>query len=182
MTGVEKLTGATPYLGKHWNSINWKKVQAEVRWLQMRIAKAVTEKKWNKVKSLQWILAHSFSAKLLAVRRVTSRKGANTPGVDGIIWNTPAKKMRGALLLKRHGYKALPLRRTFILKRNGKLRPLGIPCMSDRAMQALYLLCLEPVSETLADPNSYGFRSYRACRDAIAQCFNSLAEGIIFFV
>ena len=176
MTEVEKLTGATPYLSKHWESINWKKVKAEVRRLQMRIAKAVTEKKWNKVKSLQWILAHSFSGKLLAVQRVTTRKGARTPGVDGIIWNTPTKKMRGALSLKRHGYKALPLRRTFILKRNGKLRPLGIPCIFDRGMQALYLLCLEPISETLADPNSYGFRPYRACRDAIAQCFNSLAK------
>ena len=79
-------------------------------------------------------------------------------------------------MLKRHGYKALPLLRTLIPKRNGKLRPLGIPCMSDRAMQALYLLCLEPVSETLADPNSYGFRSHRACRDAIAQCFCALAR------
>jgi RNA-directed DNA polymerase len=176
MTEVAKLTGATPYLGKHWKSIDWKKVQAEVRRLQMRIAKAVTENKWNRVKSLQWILAHSFSAKLLAVRRVTSRKGARTPGGDGIIWNTPAKRIRGALSLRRHGYKALPLRRTFILKRNGKLRPLGIPCISDRAMQALYLLCLEPISETLADPNSYGFRAYRACRDAMAQCFCALAR------
>jgi RNA-directed DNA polymerase len=174
MTGVEKLTGATPYLGKHWKSIDWKKVQAEVRRLQMRIAKAVKEEKWSKVKSLQWILSHSFSAKVLAVKRVTTRKGARTPGVDGIIWNTPARKMRGALSLKRHGYKALPLRRTLIPKRNGKSRPLGIPCMSDRAMQALYLLCLEPISETFADPNSYGFRSYRACRDAIAQCFLAL--------
>ena len=176
MTGVEKLTGATPYLGKHWKSIDWKKVQAEVRRLQVRIAKAAMGKKWNKVKSLQWILAHSFSAKLLAVRRVTTRKGARTPGVDGIIWNTPAKKMCGALSLKRHGYRALPLRRILIPKRNRKLRPLGIPCVSDRAMQALYLLCLEPISETLADPNSYGFRAYRACRDAIAQCFCALAR------
>jgi RNA-directed DNA polymerase len=174
MTGVEKLTGATPYLGKRWNSIDWKKVQAKVRRLQVRIAKAATEGKWNKVKSLQWILAHSLSAKVLAVRRVTTRKGARTSGVDGILWNTPARKMQGALSLKRCGYKALPLRRILIPKRNGKSRPLGIPCMSDRAMQALYLLCLEPVSETLADPNSYGFRPYRACRDAIAQCFCAL--------
>ncbi len=176
MTGVEKLTGATSYLEKHWKSIDWKKMQSEVRRLQMGIAKAVTEKKWNKVKSLQWILTHSVSVKLLAVRRVTSRKGARTPGVDGIIWNTPAKKMRAVLALKRRGYKALPLRRVLIRKRNGKFRPLGIPCLSDRAMQALYLLSLEPVSETLADPNSYGFRMYRACRDAIAQCFCALTK------
>ena len=176
MTGVEKLTGATPYLGNHWKAINWQQVQTEVRRLQMRIAEAVKEKKSNKVKSLQWLLTHSFSAKLLAVKRVTSRKGARTPGIDGAIWNTPAKKMRGVISLKRHGYKAMPLRRKLIPKRNGKMRPLGIPTLKDRTMQALYLLALEPLSETLADPNSYGFRLYRACRDAIGQCFCALGK------
>ena len=176
MTEVEKLTGATPYLGTYWKSINWKKVQAEVRRLQMRIAKAAAQKKWNKVKSLQWILTHSFFAKLLAVRRVTSRKGARTPGVDGVLWNTPERKMRAALSLNRRGYKALPLRRILIPKRNLQLRPLGIPCLVDRCMQALHLLCLEPISETQADVNSYGFRPYRACRDAITQCFYALAK------
>ncbi len=176
MTEVEKLTGATPYLGTYWKSINWKKVQTEVRRLQMRIAKAAAEKKWNKVNSLQWILTHSFFAKLLAVRRVTSRKGARTPGVDGVIWNTPARMMRTILSLNRRGYKALPLRRILIPKRNLQLRPLGIPCLVDRCMQALHLLCLEPISETQADVNSYGFRPYRACRDAITQCFYALAK------
>ena len=176
MTGVEKLTGATPGLGKHWKSINWKKVQAEVRWLQMRIAKAVEEGKPNKARALQWLLSHSHFARLLAVKKVSSKKGARTPGIDGIIWNTPARKMRGALSLKRRGYKAQPLRRTLIPKRNGKMRPLGIPTLKDRAMQALYLLTLEPIAETLADPNSYGFRPYRACRDAIGQCFCALGK------
>lgn len=75
----------------------------------MRIAKAVREGKGaNTIKALQWILSHSFSAKLLAVRRVTENKGAKTPGVDGRIWNTPAQKMKGALTLIRKGYKALP--------------------------------------------------------------------------
>jgi RNA-directed DNA polymerase len=72
MTGVEKLTGATPNLGSHWKTINWSKVEAEVKRLQMRIAKAVREgKSRNKVKCLQWILSHSYSAKLLAVRSFT---------------------------------------------------------------------------------------------------------------
>ena len=83
----------------------------------MRIAKAVEEKKWNKVKSLQWILTHSFSSKLLSVKRVISRKGAKTAGVDSIVWNTPAKKMRGVLSLQRRGYKAMPLRRVLIPKK-----------------------------------------------------------------
>ena len=176
MKEASKLTCATSKLGIYWKSIDWKKVNKEVKQLQMRIAKAVKEGKWNKVKSLQWILTHSFSAKLLSVKRVTSRKGKNTAGTDGIIWNTPAKKMRGALSLQRRGYKAMPLRRVLIPKKNGKMRPLSIPTLKDRAMQALYLLSLEPVSETTADPNSYGFRPYRACRDAIAQCFKALGK------
>lgn len=116
------LTGATSGLGTHWKAINWKRVENEVKRLQMRIAKAAREEKWNRVKSLQWILTHSFSAKLLAVKRVTSNRGARTPGVDGEVWNTPAKKMRGALSLKRKGYQALPLRRIEIPKSNGKKR------------------------------------------------------------
>ena len=143
MTGVEKLTGATPYLGNHWKAINWQKVQTEVRRLQMRIAEAVKEKKWNKVKSLQWLLAHSFSAKLLAVKRVTSRKGARTPGIDGAIWNTPAKKMRGVLSLKRHGYKAMPLRRKLIPKRNGKMRPNRRPISQTRSTGAFGRITLD---------------------------------------
>ena len=128
-------------------------------------------------KSLQWILGHSYSAKLLAVKRVTSSKGAKTPGVDREIWKTPAQKMKGALSLIRKGYKAHPLLRVLIPKKNGKDRPLGIPTVKDRAMQALYLLTLEPIAETTADANSYGFRYFRACRDAMAQCFCSLAKS-----
>lgn len=178
MTVGVKLTGATSNFGSHWKSINWNKVKADVKRLQMRIAKAVREGKQNRVKSLQWLLAHSFSAKLLAVKRVTSSKGAKTPGVDGAIWNTPARKIKGVLSLQRRGYKAQPLRRILISKKGkkGKFRPLGIPTIRDRAMQALYLITLEPIAETKADPNSYGFRYYRACRDAIAQCFCVLGK------
>ncbi len=177
MTGVLKLTGATSCIGSHWKAIDWKKVKAEVKRLQVRIAKAVREGNWNKAKSLQWVLSHSFFAKLLAVKMATSTKGANTAGVDGIKWNTPAKKMRGVLSLKRCGYKAQPLRRVEIPKRNGKKRPLGIPTIKDRAWQALHLLTVQPVAETTADSNSYGFRFHRACRDAISQCFCALAKS-----
>lgn len=173
---VIRLTGASSGLAKYWDSIDWRKVQGEVTRLQMRIAKAVKENDSNKVKVLQRMLTRSFSAKLLAVKRVTSRKGSRTPGVDGIVWNTSAKKMRGAINLQQRGYKAQPLRRVLINKKNGKKRPLGIPTIKDRAMQALYLLALEPVSETMADVNSYGFRVFRGCRDAISQCFNNLSR------
>ena len=176
MTESHKLTGATANLGGHWKAIDWLKAESEVKRLQMRIAKTVREGNKRKVKSLQWLLSHSFYAKLLATRRVSSNKGARTPGVDGVLWNTPARKMRGALTLQRRGYKALPLRRICIDKKNGKKRPLGIPTFKDRAMQALYLMTLEPVAETLGDPNSYGFRPFRACRDAIAQSFMILSK------
>lgn len=159
-----------------WRSINWKKARYEVRRLQMRIAKAVQEEDYGRVKSLQWVLTHSFYAKALAVKRVTSNKGKNTPGIDGVLWKTAKDKMQAVYCLRQHGYKAQPLRRTYIPKRNGKKRPLSIPTMYDRAMQALYKLALAPVAETRADRNSYGFREGRSCTDAVAAAFNALSK------
>jgi RNA-directed DNA polymerase len=145
-----------------------------VRRLQQRIVKAVQQKKWRKVKALQHLLTHSRSAKLLAVLRVTQNKGKNTPGVDGVTWTTPEQKRKAVGALRQRGYRPLPLRRVYIPKKNGKLRPLGIPTMRDRAMQALYLQALDPVAETMADPHSYGFRPARSCADALEQCHNIL--------
>ncbi len=170
------VTGALPSLAQQWQTIDWDAVKDEVKRLQMRIAKAVRQKRWNKVKALQWLLTHAISAKLLAVKRVSANKGSRTPGIDGVVWRSPTARMKGALSLRRRGYRAQPLRRILIPKKKHGKRPLGIPVMYDRAMQALYLLALEPVAETFADWNSYGFRSYRACRDAIGQCFCALAK------
>ena len=142
----------------------------------MRIAKAAKEGRYRTMRSLQWILAHSFYAKLPAIRRVTSNKGKNTPGVDGVVWKTSRQKMNAVKQLYRRGYRALPLRRVYIMKKSGKLRPLGIPTMRDRAMQALYASALAPIAETFADPNSYGFRYGRSCADAREQCFNCLGR------
>ena len=159
-----------------WSSIDWKKAQRQVRRLQVRIAKAVKENRWNKVRSLQYLLNRSFYAKLLAVKRVTSNKGKNTPGVDGVRWRGTRAKWRAACSLRRRGYHPQPLRRIYIEKKNGKLRPLSIPTMYDRAQQALYKLALAPIAETTADRNSYGFREGRSCADAVACAFNALSK------
>ena len=161
---------------KTWQSIDWNKVKREVRSLQSRIVKAVKEGRHNKAKALQWMLTHSYSAKLFAVKRVTENTGKRTAGVDGIKWNTANQKMKAVETLKRNGYKAMPLKRIYILKKNGKKRPLGIPTMKDRAMQALYLMSLDPIAEAKADTCSYGFRTRRSCADAIARCFIHLSK------
>jgi RNA-directed DNA polymerase len=126
---------------------------------------------------LQWTLTHSFSGKALAVKRVTENQGKKTPGVDGATWSTPEAKSQAMWSLKRRGYRPQPLRRVYIPKANGKMRPLGIPTMKDRAMQALYLLALEPVAETTADRRSFGFRPERSTADAMEQCFRQLSRG-----
>ena len=159
-----------------WSSIDWKEAWRQVRRLQVRIAKAVKENRWNKVKALQYLLTHSFYAKLLAVKRVTSNKGKKTPGVDGVLWRGARAKWRAAQSLRRRGYHPQPLRRIYIEKKNGKLRPLSIPVMYDRAQQALYKLGLAPVAETTADRNSYGFREERSCADAVACAFLALSK------
>jgi len=162
---------------RSWESINWAAARTYVKKLQMRIVKAQKEGRIGKVKSLQWLLTHSFYAKALAVKRVTENSGKKTPGIDNELWKTPQAKFDATARMKRRGYRPLPLRRIYIPKKNGKLRPLGIPTMLDRAMQTLHRFSLEPIAETNADPNSYGFRTGRSTHDAIAQCFNALSRG-----
>jgi RNA-directed DNA polymerase len=173
---MDAATVACAPSGVAWDGISWADVHRQVRRLQARIVKWTQAGKHNKVKALQWLLTHSFSGRALAVKRVTENKGKNTPGVDKVIWKTPRAKTNAIASLKRRGYSALPLRRVMIPKKNGKMRPLGIPVMRCRAMQALHLLALEPIAETTADPNSYGFRPERATADAGAQCFIVLAK------
>ena len=150
-----------------WKKIDFSRCERKVRKLQFRIAKAQKEGRYNKVKALQHLLVTSFEAKVLAVRKVTTNKGKRTAGIDHVLWDTDARKINAVCSLKRRGYKALPLKRVNIPKKNGKMRPLGIPTMKDRAMQALYLMALEPITETTADANSYGFRKFRSTADAI---------------
>lgn len=160
----------------NWKAIDWPSIRRQVRQLQTRIAKATQAGRHRKAQALQWLLTHSKAAKLLAVHRVTTNRGAKTPGVDNVIWRTNRQKLQAAIDLKRHGYRPRPLRRHYIPKPNGKLRPLSIPTLHDRALQALHALALAPIAETLADRNSYGFRQGRRCADALEQCFTCLAQ------
>ena len=172
----EKLSDEA-MLSAQWKNIDWHKAEQEVNRLQIRIVKATQQKDYNAVKRLQYLLAHSFYAKALAVKRVVTNDGRKTPGVDGVLWNTPAKKMKAVLSLTDKGYRARPLRRVYIEKKDKKKkRPLGIPTMYDRAMQALYALALEPVAETTADGKSFGFRKGRCAQDACEYLFNALSR------
>ena len=168
---------ASPGIATCWEAIDWQTALAYVKKLQVRIVKAQKEGHYSKVKSLQWLLTHSFYAKALAVKRVTSNQGKRTSGVDHELWLTPQAKFNAISKLNRRGYHPQPLRRHYIPKKNGKMRPLGIPTMTDRAMQTLYKFSLEPIAETYADPNSYGFRIGRSTHDAIEQCFTDLNKG-----
>ena len=161
---------------QQWHDVDWRRVQRNVREMQVRIAKACREGKWRRVKSLQRMLTRSKSARFLAVRRVTENQGSRTAGVDKQLWDTPNAKWNAVGQLKKRGYRARPLRRVYIPKSDGRERPLGIPTMTDRAMQALYMLALSPIAETQGDPNSYGFRIERCTADAMAQLFLCLSK------
>lgn len=163
--------------GSKWDQIDWSMVHRRVRRLQIRIAKATRDQDWRRVKALQRFLVNSFSAKVLAVKRVSENDGKRTPGVDGEVWTTPGAKWQAIQRLDSRGLRPQPSRRVYIPKRgSNKKRPLGIPAMIDRAHQALHLQALEPVAETRADPHSYGFRRGRGTQDAIARAFNLLAR------
>ncbi|MFO8671898.1 group II intron reverse transcriptase/maturase [Legionella pneumophila serogroup 1] len=177
-TQILSVTGAPRAQELTWDAINWSRVNANVSRLQMRIAQAYRDGKPGRVKALQWLLTHSRSAKLLAVKRVTENRGAKTPGVDKIVWRTAEQKMKAVTSLTRRGYQPQPLRRIYIPKKQaiGEYRPLSIPAMHCRAQQALHLLALEPVAEMMADKNAYGFRPKRSTADAIEQCAIVLSQ------
>ena len=176
MGAAAMTAGASLRQPMGWRQINWRRAQRNVRRLQIRIVKAEQERKKRKVRALQRILVRSSSGRTVAVRRVTTNRGKQTPGVDKVVWDTPEKKTQAVADLREQTKRPQPLRRVSIPKRSGGKRHLGIPTMHDRAMQALHLLGLEPLAETRADPNSYGFRSARSTADALSQCFGMLAR------
>ena len=143
--GAVATAGASLRPRGHWHQINWRRAHRNVRRLQIRIVQAQQGGKKRKVRALQHILTRSWSGRAVAVKRVTTNRGHHTPGVDHVLWDTPAKKAQAVVDLQHQGGDPLPLRRVAIPKRNGGTRYLGIPTMRDRARQALHWLALDPI-------------------------------------
>ena len=177
-TDMASVTDEGPEPYSSWDSVPWGKAEAHVSKLQTRIARAMVEGRVEEARKTQRRLVASLDAKLLAVRTVTTNRGKGTPGVDGVLWKTPTAKLEAAKSLTPKGYRAKPLRRVHIPKKGkrGETRPLGIPTMYDRAMQALYALALDPIAESTADRYSFGFRKGRSAQDACERTFSLLAR------
>lgn len=156
-----------------WNAVNWREANRNVRRLRQRIFRATQEQDWDKVQSLQRLLLRSRSNRLVSVRRVTQiNQGKKTPGVDKLVIKTP--EARGRLVDEMETcqpWRAKPARRVYIPKANGKRRPLGIPTIHDRCLQAMVKNALEPSWEARFEGISYGFRPGRGCHDAIAKIY-----------
>src|SRR5216683_2711309 len=163
--GTEKQTD--------WNTIDWRKANRTVRNLRHRIFRAAQEGNLKKVRSLQKLMLKSYSNRLVSVRRVAQiNAGKHTPGVDKLVIKTPAARGRMVDTLAHYTlWKAKPARRVYIPKANNKLRPLGIPVVQDRCLQAMVKNALEPSWEARFEGISYGFRPGRSCHDAIGKIY-----------
>jgi RNA-directed DNA polymerase len=160
-----------------WNTLRWPKIQRDVFKLQKRIYQASRRGDVKRVRKLQRLLLRSWSARLLAVRRVTQdNRGKKTAGVDGVKSLTPPQRLKLAENLKLEG-RAKPVRRSWIPKPGSdEKRPLGIPIMADRARQALVKAALEPEWEARFEANSYGFRPGRSAHDAIKAIYGAISQ------
>ena len=154
-----------------WTRVNWRKVQRQVHTLRQRIFRASQAGDHKRARSLQKLMLRSYANTLLSVRRVTQlNAGKYTPGVDKLVVKTP--EARGKLvddLSTCQPWRARPVRRVYVPKANNRLRPLGIPCILDRCLQAKVKNALEPFWEARFEGSSYGFRPGRSCHDAIGK-------------
>jgi RNA-directed DNA polymerase len=163
--GTEKQTD--------WNAVNWRKANRTVRNLRQRLFRAAQERDLKKVRSLQKLMLKSYSNRLVSVRRVAQiNAGKDTPGVDKLVLKTAAARGKMVDHLAHFTlWKAKPVRRIYIPKTSGKLRPLGIPVIVDRCLQAMVKNAREPVWEARFEGSSYGFRPGRSCHDAIEKIY-----------
>lgn len=173
---IQKMCATTDTITS-WNEIDFKKAKKSVKKLQKRIAVAYRNHRYDVVMYLQNRLIHSYYAKALAVKYVTSTKGKNTPGIDNVLWNTDELKFEAISSLNRRGYVPKSLKRIYIPKSNGKKRPLSIPTMKDRAIQTLFRFALEPIAEITADVNSYAYRKNRGAKNAILECVHIMERN-----
>ncbi len=179
-TTGEKVSVSPTRMKCDWNQIDWSHCTQYVRKLRQDIFRATREGDLSKVRTLQRIMLRSHENRCLAVRRVTQvNRGKYTPGVDKVIVKTP--KARGELVDLLGNYepwKPLPTRRVYIPKANGQQRPLGIPAIIDRCVQAVVKNALEPFWEAKFEDSSYGFRPGRGCHDAVERIYNlATAKG-----
>nr|AYE93292.1 DNA polymerase [Termitomyces sp.]AYE93309.1 DNA polymerase [Termitomyces sp.] len=169
---------------QNWQHIPWDEVNERVRDLQDRIVKATLDNNMRIVYQLQNQLVTSVEGRALAIRRVVTSSGGKTPGIDKVTWDKPLERFNaihelGMITKNPNQYKSKPLKRVMIPKSNStEMRPLGIPTLMDRAVQAVYHLGVDPVVEAKSDPNSFGFRKGRSQHDAIAYIRSRLDKTV----
>ena len=178
-TSVNGPEGLPLFDGDAWEQVDWRGHEERVRRLRGRIFKAVQEGDWPLARNLQKLMLRSWSNTLVSVRQATQRNaGRRTAGIDGLVALT--SQARAEMAVRVHAsvgsHRPSPVRRVYIPKASdkAKMRPLGIPVISDRCHQARVRNALEPEWEARFEPRSYGFRPGRGCHDAIESLFNTL--------